>query len=105
MARKRSSKAAQMQASIVTAAEEYISGKYKLVNVCAKDHGVSATTLTARLDGRGTHVESNEANQLLTGAEERMLVKRCTELTENGLPPRKATIVEMAAEIIRRRDP
>ena len=86
MAWKRSEKAAYMRASIPMAAEKYNCGQYKSVRACAKAHGVSATTLQVRLDGRGTHAESNEANQLLTWAEESVLAHRYTEVTENGLP-------------------
>jgi len=103
MPRKRSQKAPQMRASIQTAVKAFKSGKYKSVYATAKALGVGETTLRARVNGRGTHVESNEANQLLIKAEETILAKRCTELTKNGFPPRKKTIEEMATEIIRRR--
>jgi hypothetical protein len=99
MARKRSEKEAKTRASIAMAVKEFQTGKYKSVNACVTALGVSATTLRARLNGRGTHVETNEPYQLLTNAEEKMLAKRCTELTQNGVPPRKTTIKEMAAEI------
>src|SRR5437868_9502028 len=100
---KRSQKAPQMQASIQTAVKAFKSGKYKSVYTTAQALGVSETTLIARVNGRGTHVESNKANQLLSKVEETMLAKRCTELTKNGFPPRKKTIEEMATEIIRHR--
>jgi DDE superfamily endonuclease/Tc5 transposase DNA-binding domain len=103
MPRKRSVKAAQSRASIETAFEAYISGKYKSVYATAKALGVSETTLRARVNGRGTYVDVSEDKQLLSKAEETMPVKRCTELTKNGFPPRKRTIEEMAMEIIRRR--
>lgn len=103
MPRKRSVKAAQSRASIETAVEAYESGKYKTIYATAKALGVSETTLRARVNGRGTYVDASEDKQLLSKAEETMLVKRCTELTKNGFPPRKRTIEEMAMEIIRRR--
>src|SRR5579859_1535328 len=85
----------------LTAVKAFKSGQYKLVYATAKALGVSEMTLRALVNGRGMHVESNEANQLLIKAEETMLAKRCMELTKNGFLPRKKTIEEMAIEIIR----
>ena len=76
-----------MRASIQTAVKDFKSGKYKSVYATAQALSVSETTLRARVNGRGTHVESNKANQLLSKAEETMLAKRYTELMKNGFPP------------------
>jgi hypothetical protein len=103
MLHKRSEKAPQMPASIQMVVKALKSDKYKSVYATAKALGVSETTLRARVNGKGMHVKSNKANQLLTKAKKTMLAKWYTKLSKNGFPPRKKIIEEMAMEIIRRR--
>lgn len=81
------------------------SKRWNSVYAAAKDVGMSANTLTCRLNGGKSRIEAREEQQKLTKAEEKVLVKWITHLTATGHPARHTFIRDMAEEIRRQRGP
>jgi hypothetical protein len=75
------------------------------VYATAKGVGMSAKTLTRRLNGGKSRVEAREEQQKLIKTEEKVLVKWITHLTATGHPARHAFIRDMAEEIRQQRGP
>jgi len=74
------------------------SKRWNSVYAAAKGVGMSAKTLTRRLNGGKSRVEAREEQQKLTKAEEKVLVKWITHLTATGHPARHAFIRDMASK-------
>jgi hypothetical protein len=69
----------------------------------AKEFGVSSRTLYDRVNGVLPRNQAHEAEQILSKAEEKELVRWITRLTITGYPPRHSTLREMAEEVQKRR--
>jgi hypothetical protein len=75
-------------------------GKVKSVYRAAKDYGVHRNTLGNQLKTGKTRQTVRESQQLLSGAEEKVLKKWCTHLTQAGYSASLVVLKEMAETII-----
>jgi Tc5 transposase DNA-binding domain len=69
----------------------------------AHDFNVPRQTLCDQLNGKPPRDQAHEAEQLLSQAEEKELVRWITRLTITSYPPQYETLLEMAEEIRKRR--
>jgi len=101
--RKRSVEARAKNDRVEDALKDYRNKKYKSVNAAAIAHNVPVATLRDRVKGGKSRAEANEAKQILSAAEEKALVKWILEVSQNGYPPRKSQLREMAEDIRQQR--
>jgi len=80
-----------------------VQNKEHNVPSAARTFNVPQQTLYDRIKGKPPRNQSHEADQLLSHAEEKELVRWITRLTITGYPPRYQTLREMAEEIRTRR--
>ncbi|RPA71578.1 hypothetical protein BJ508DRAFT_189802, partial [Ascobolus immersus RN42] len=69
------------------------------INKVAALYGVPARTLSGRLNGRQDRHTAHEDQQLLTAAQETILVEWIIRYSTWGLSPRKTLVEEMAFRI------
>ena len=79
------------------------SGKYKSYAEAAHSLGVPPSTVYACAKGCPTHTQAHEPKQLLSGEEEKELVRWICQLTDSGYPPKPYAVREMAEAIQIRR--
>src|SRR5205809_400436 len=78
--------------------------QWKTLYAAAKALGLSETTLRHHIWGGKSRTEAREAQQKLTKAEAKVLVKWITRLIATGHPARHGFIWDVAEEIRKRRD-
>jgi DDE superfamily endonuclease/Tc5 transposase DNA-binding domain/helix-turn-helix, Psq domain len=92
-------KEAQLQAAITA-----VLNKEYTCHTAATVFNVPRRTLYDRVNGmKKARNKAHERDQILTHAEEKVLVRWITRLTITGYPPRYATLLEMAEEIRKQR--
>src|SRR5277367_4619539 len=69
----------------------------------ARVFNIPRQTLYNRVNGKLPRNQAHEAEQLLSHAEEKELIRWITLLTLTGYPPRYITLLQMAEEIRKRR--
>ena len=102
MTRRKNPEVARKEAKLQEALAGVHSGQYKVDAAVAK-FGVSRRTLYTRMTGTLPRNQAHEAEQILSHAEEKELVRWITQLTITGYAPRHLTLREMAEEIRKRR--
>ena len=78
----------QRESSIAQAVKGLQSGRYPSIRKAADINGISYSTLQRRFHGGQDRVAAHEAQQLVTGAEERAIVRWIYRLELAGFPPR-----------------
>lgn len=103
MTRRKSQKAMDSEARILEALKAVEKREFKSLYAAANHFGVSRSTLMRRAAGSNSRVQGRESAQLLSLAEEKVLVKWISRLSIAGYPPRHALVEEMAEEVRLRR--
>jgi hypothetical protein len=103
MTRRQNSESIAKEARIQTALAGLASGQYDSVGHAARECSVPYSTLSYRVNGRQSRVESHQDQQLLSPNEEAELVRWIAHSTATGYPPRHFTLRSMAADLQRRR--
>jgi len=93
----------QKEERIKEAIEGVQSGKYKSVREAGRELNVPHATISHRMKGRKTRVESHEDQQILSEEEEKELSRWIRDLTVFGYPPKPYAVKEMAEAIQTRR--
>ena len=102
MTRRKNPETARKEAKLQEALAAVRSGQHK-VDAAAAKFGVSRRTLYTRVTGTLPRSQAHEAEQILSHAEEKELVRWITRLTITGYAPRHLTLREMAEEVRKRR--
>ena len=82
---------------------DYRNKVYKSVKAATEAHNVPVATLRDSTKGGKSRAEANEIKQILSAAEENALIKWILEVSQNGYPPRKSQLREMAEDIRQQR--
>jgi hypothetical protein len=93
----------QIEENIQKAILALESKEFKSARSAVEHFKVPKSTLTDRMAGRQTRLQSHEHLQILSNAEEKTLVRWITRLTATGYPTSPALLKEMAEEIQVRR--
>ena len=91
------------EAKIQEAIQAYQLKKFKSIRAAAAAFSVPESTVRGRLAGLKPHKTAHEQTQILSVAEERILVRWITRLTKTGFPASPALLIGMAKEIRRSR--
>jgi len=99
MVRRKSQAAAVLNTRVDEAVLGVHSGKYKSPYAAAKLLGLSKTTVTRRVAGRSTRTQARQKQQVLSPAQESVLLKWIKDLTIGGYSPGHLLLREIAEEI------
>jgi hypothetical protein len=103
MGRKRSQKAVETAERLERAITTVPTGKAKSIYQAAKEYGVHRQTLANQLETGKTLRTARESQQVVSPAEERVLTKWCTHLTQGRYSVSLLVLKEMIETIIARR--
>jgi len=87
------------EASVQHAAAAYLSGQYTTIQAAADAFSIPRRTLSYRLTGRSSRSHPHESRQILTYAEEKILVRWITQLTRTAYSPPPVLVIQMAENL------
>jgi Tc5 transposase DNA-binding domain len=99
MVRRRSLNAAQIDSQVTQAVLGVKSGLYKSSYEAAKVLGLPRNTITRRVNGGLTRSQARQKQQILSSAQENVLLKWIKELTISGYSPEHRLLKEIAEEL------
>lgn len=102
MTRRKRQDLIEREARVQEAVAAVKEGKYTCYSA-ARVFNIPRQTLYDRVNGKLPRNQAHEAEQLLSHAEEKELIRWITLLTLTGYPPRYVTLLQMAEEIRKRR--
>ena len=98
--RKRAKKCLLGVTQLEKAIRAYQGVQYSSIRRCADAFQVPFSTLWGRLNGgRSSYSEANVDSQLLTTAEEKVIVKWISDLDTRGFPPQVEMVTKLAQQI------
>ena len=100
MATPRRQAALYKEGRIKLAIQSYKQGLFRSYRAAAKAYDVPRTTLKRRLNGIPAQPDSNSKKRLLTPTKEESLIKWILSRDRRGMPPRSATVRQMACLLI-----
>ena len=99
MVRRISSNAAKLDIRLAEAVQGVKSGKYKSSYEAAKVLGLNRDTVTRRVNGSLSRTQARYTQQILSPAQESVLLKWIKQLTIGGYSPGHQLLKEVAEEI------
>jgi hypothetical protein len=103
MVRRKSLNAAQIDSQVTQAVLGIKSGLYKSAYEAAKVLGLPRNTITRRVNGGLTRSQARQKQQILSSAQENVLLKWIKELTISGYSPGHRLLKEIAEELRQKR--
>lgn len=94
---------ALIESNIASAIQAYQAKQYSSIRACARVFDVLYTTLRYRMAGRTSRANAHQLEQILSPAEEQVLVRYITRLTRTGFPATPVMVIEIAEEIRKNR--
>ena len=88
-----------LEDTLTTALAAYRNGEYTSIRKCAYAFNIPRSTLTDRLLNRTSYIKSHESQQILSTAEEKVLLKAITRLAKSGCPITLSLTRDLAEEI------
>lgn len=88
------------EARVDLAVQAYQTGQFKNPHAAATQYDIDRKTLLRRSSGIPSRRGSTAKNRLLTPNEEESLVKWILAMDKRGMPPRLATIRQMARNLL-----